>query len=200
MASRTRTPHDGPMNAKIIQNRIVYDRWSVISEAMVRLPNGAIETRVIEDHGCAAAVLLYDPSRKVALLIRQPRAPVLQVGKAALLEVVAGRLDGKSPEETARAEAMEEAGVAIGVARHVATLWPMPAISTERISLFLAEYSAADRIAGGGGAADENECIDVVEVPLAELWRDLKEGRVEDGKTFTLLQSLMLESPELFRN
>jgi nudix-type nucleoside diphosphatase (YffH/AdpP family) len=186
------------MEAEIVQSRIVYDRWSIVSEASVRLPNGATELRIIEDHGCAVAVLLYDPDRRVALLVCQPRAPVMHIGEAPLLEVVAGRIEGRSAEQTARAEALEEAGVAVSHLRHVATLWPMPAVSTERIALYLAEYAASDRIAAGGGAADENECIEVVELPLVKLWQELQEGRVTDGKTFTLLQSLMIQKPELF--
>jgi len=186
------------MDAEIVDSRTVYDRWSIVSEVHLRLPNGVVEKRVIEDHGCAAAILLYDPRRRVALLVSQPRAPVIQTGVSTLLEVVAGRIEGKAPEETARAEAIEEAGVAVGELEKVGTLWPMPAVSTERIFLYLAEYAQAQRIGAGGGAADENECITVHEIGLSELWARAEADQLPDAKTFILLQALRLRQPNLF--
>lgn len=186
------------MDAKILERRVVYDRWSTISDNRVQLPNGAIEQRVIEDHGDAAAVLLYDPDRRVALLVRQPRAPVLLEAAPPLIEVVAGRMDGDDDAETARREALEEAGVTIRTLERVATVWTMPAVSTERITLFLAAYTHADRTGAGGGAEDENECIELVEMPLAELWRMVSGGDAVDGKTLILAQALRIRRPELF--
>jgi nudix-type nucleoside diphosphatase (YffH/AdpP family) len=186
------------MEAEIIDRRVIHDRWSIFSEVVVRLPNGAIEKRAVENHGNAAAVLLYDPDRRMALLVSQPRAPVMEEGAAPLLEVVAGRVEGKSAEDTARAEAMEEAGVAIGELEKVATLWPMPAVSTERISLYLAAYSPGERIGPGGGAEDENECITMHEIPLAELWSLAEADALGDAKTYMLVQALKLRRPALF--
>jgi nudix-type nucleoside diphosphatase (YffH/AdpP family) len=186
------------MDFEIVARRVTHDRWTRVTDAMVRLPNGAIEPRVIEDHGNATAILLYNPDRRVALLIRQPRAPVLEVGAEMMLEVVAGCRDGKSDEDTARAEAFEEAGIAVRELEWVARLWPMPAVSTEQIDLFLAAYSDDDRVGSGGGAEDENECIEIHEVALSELGQMVRSGELVDGKSFTLVQALMLRRPELF--
>lgn len=186
------------MDAEIVSRRLVYDRWTRISEVELRLPNGAVEKRVVDDHGCAAAVLLYDPRRCVALLLRQPRAPVIEMGAAPVLEVVAGRVEGKTGEETARAEAWEEAGVRIRSLEPVGNLWMMPAVSTERIDYFLAAYDASDQVGAGGGAADENECIVPEEVPLRELAAMMAAGTLTDAKTFLLVQALMLRQPGLF--
>ena len=50
-------------------------------------------------HGFAAAVLLYDPERRVVLLVKQFRmAPYLADGTTEMLEVCAGMLDGDEPE------------------------------------------------------------------------------------------------------
>ena len=186
------------MDAEIVGRTLVHRRWSTISEVELRLPNGVVEDRLVEDHGSAAAVLLYDPDRRVALLVRQPRAPVIEVGGADVLEIVAGRMEGKSGEETARAEAWEEAGVHLGAVERVATMWMMPAVSTERLELFLAAYSPADRTGEGGGAADENECIRLEEMPLADLAALMTAGGLVDGKTLVAVQALMLRRPELF--
>lgn len=186
------------MDARIVERRVVYDRWSRISEVLMRMPNGAIETRVVEDHGCAAAVLLYNPERRIALMLRQPRAPVMEVGAGDLLEVVAGRLDGKEAAATAQAEAWEEAGVRVRALEHVVTLWMLPAVSTERLDLYLASYGEGDQVGAGGGSEDENECIRLEEIPLAQLKDMAAAGEIGDGKTYILLQALMSRQPALF--
>jgi nudix-type nucleoside diphosphatase (YffH/AdpP family) len=186
------------MNVEIVERRVIHDRWSKISDFLVRMPNGALEKRIVEDHGSAAAVLLYDPARRVALLLRQPRVPVFEAGEDPLLEVVAGSLDDKSDEVTARKEAWEEAGVTVDTLERVANLWMMPAVSMERLSLFLAAYSMADRTGAGGGAEDENECISLEEVPLRTLADLADRDELTDGKTYLLLQALRLRQPHLF--
>lgn len=51
----------------------------------------------------------------------------------------------------------------------IATVWTMLGISSERMTLYLAAYGLADRIAEGGGVATEHENISVVEIGLGDL-------------------------------
>ncbi len=81
----------------------------------------------------------------------------------------------------------------------MATVWPSPGISTETAALYLAPYGPADRRGPGGGLASENEDITVVERSLAELAEDADHGRIVDGKLLTLVLSLRVRHPELFR-
>ena len=170
------------------------------------LPQGFPEDLVdaiageIEDHGPAVAVLPYDPERRVALLVKLPRAPVLLMGGASdMLEAPAGlREDDEDPADCARREASEEVGVALGRLEEAGHTWSMCGVSTERMHLFLAPYGAEDRTGEGGGLAHEHENITVAEVPLAEL-RDLADrGGLDDMKTLCLVQTLRLRRPELF--
>ena len=64
--------------------------------------------------------------------------------------------------------------------------------------LFLAAYRAEDRVGPGGGVAGEHEDIRVLDVPLAELGRDLETGRLADMKLLATVQALKLRRPELF--
>jgi hypothetical protein len=75
----------------------------------------------------------------------------------------------------------------------------MPGISTERLSLFLAEYRPDHRTAAGGGLASENEILTVVEIGLAELARMADEAELADLKTLTLVLALRVRRPDLFR-
>lgn len=158
--------------------------------------------REVENHGAAVAVLTYDATRKVAVLVRQIRVAVAIAGEAPLLdEVVAGLLDveGEGPEATARREALEEAGLALGSVEPAGAMFSAPGMTVEKIHLYLAEVDLGrDRVAAGGGADHEDEYIEVVEVPLAQLADDADRGAIRDMKTFALVQTLRLRRPDLF--
>lgn len=157
--------------------------------------------RLIEDHGGGAVVLAYDEHRGVALVVRQFRAPVYvaDAPSAFLLETMGGMLDGDDPADCARKEAMEEGGVRLRHLEHVGSVWTLPSISTERLSLFLAPYTAEDRVAAGGGA-DEHEEMDVIEIPLAELRDIVASATTIDMRLFVLVQALQLRRPDLFKS
>lgn len=187
------------MPPEIRGTRTVHDGWASFVVAEVTTPEGAAVTREIEDHGEAVCVLPYDPERKVALLIRQFRAPpFFTAGVTDLLEVPAGLLDEADPEAGVRREAFEETGLRLSRLEPVSTVWSLPGISTERMHLFLAPYAKADREGPGGGLAEEHEAITVVEMPLATLAAMSEAGEIVDMKTLVLLLSLRLRHPDLF--
>jgi len=188
------------MTAEIVSTEIKHRGWSTFLVATIKLPDGHIITRVIEDHGNAVCVLPYDPIRRVAILVKQLRAPALYAAKQTdFLEAVAGRVDdGEDAESSARRETAEEAGFQLRTLERVARAWAMPGVSTEQMDLFLGEYSEADRIGAGGGVDGEHENIEVIEMPLAKLAEMVDSGVLHDMKTLLLLQTLRLRRPELF--
>ena len=81
------------MSYRILKVTPIYEGWGRYLLARVRLEDGTIADRQIEDHGMSVAVLPYDADRKVATLVRQPRTSALFVsGHAEVLEAPAGRL------------------------------------------------------------------------------------------------------------
>jgi nudix-type nucleoside diphosphatase (YffH/AdpP family) len=145
-------------------------------------------------------VLPYDPQRRVALVVRLPRAPLLLAEVADdLVEAPAGMIgQGEAAEATARREAMEEAGVELGEPQPIAVCWPSPGVLAERSHLYLAAYQAADRKGAGGGLAAEQEDIAVEETALSHLWELAESGALQDLKTLTLVLALKIRRPELF--
>jgi nudix-type nucleoside diphosphatase (YffH/AdpP family) len=185
--------------AEIVSTEIRHSRWSRLLVATIRLPDGQTTLRDIEDHGEAAVVLPYDPQRRVAMVIRQFRTPPkLVAGDGMILEAPAGRLDEADPEACARREALEEIGLRLERLEPVSRVWTLPALSTERAWLYLAPYTEADRVAAGGGLADEHEEITVLEMPLAELAAMADAGDLNELKLLLLVQTLRLRHPELF--
>lgn len=187
-----------PASTQILERRLVYDGWYRFWVLRLRLPDGAEVERHLLDNGQAVAVLPYDPVRRVAMLITQPRTAVLVAGEPDLLEAIAGNLDGARPAERVLEEAMEEGGLRLATLEPVANIWPIPPVSTERVMLYLAPYGQGDRVGEGGGHADEHENIRVVEIALDTLHAMVMDGTLEDGKTLALAQALIIRHPELF--
>ncbi len=177
-----------------------YKGWLQLLTAHMRGDDGARFTRLIEDHGPGCAVLPYDAERRVALLVKLPRAPVMYLGEPEMvIEAPAGLIDaGEAPDAAARREAMEEVGVELSGLDSLGTIWSMPGISTERMSLFLGAYSSKNRTGPGGGLAHEQENITVVEMPLAELARLADANQLTDMRTLAMVQTLRLRRPDLF--
>jgi GDP-mannose pyrophosphatase NudK len=191
---------------RVVDRKRVYDGWNtfdlVTVEAADRDGTRSRHVREVTDHGAASAVLAIDRARGVALLVRQWRAGLLAVDAPDpyLLEACAGILDpGETPEETARREAEEEIGVKIRELRDFGTMLPSVGTLTERMYLYVAEVTAADRTEDGGGLAHEGESIEVVEVPLTELFDMARSGKLEDAKTLIIVQRLMIEELEKAR-
>jgi nudix-type nucleoside diphosphatase (YffH/AdpP family) len=184
---------------QILSTRSVYEGWTSLRIARVRLDSGEVVNREVEDHGNAVAVLPYDPVRRTVMLVRILRTPaLLRAGRATLVECPAGLLDEADPAEAARREAQEEVGLALREVEHVARVWTSPGISAEQMDLYLAPYSAADRVNAGGGIASEHEAIEVAEFGLDLVWQMVERGELDDMKTFTLVLTLRLRHPELF--
>jgi nudix-type nucleoside diphosphatase (YffH/AdpP family) len=177
----------------------VYQGYSTLMVATLAADDGETFRREIEHHGRAAAVLPYDPERRVALLASLPRPPVIWAGgPPELAEAPAGMIENEDAEDTARREALEEVGVRLERLEHVGSPFSSPGVSSERIDLFLGAYAAADRVAEGGGADGEQEHIAVMEVPLDQLWDWVSARRIEDLKTLALVLALRVRRPELF--
>ena len=136
---------------RIVKSERVREGYANITVLTLADDQGEEHQREVVSFGEAVCVLPFDPARRVCLVVRLPRAPLLWAGiEAELIEAPAGMIDpGEAPEATARREAFEEAGVGLGALELVATCWTSPGVVAERVHLFLAPYGASDRKAAG---------------------------------------------------
>lgn len=119
-------------------------------------------TRAVFLSGDAVTVLPYDPVRDRVLVVEQFRAGPYGRGDANpwQLEAVAGRIDpGETPEQAARREAVEEAGLHLGALEDVARYYPSPGICAEFLYSYVALCDLPDGSAGVFGVAEEAEDI-----------------------------------------
>jgi nudix-type nucleoside diphosphatase (YffH/AdpP family) len=187
------------VSGRIVRTEVLRKGYVTLLKVVLHEPDGAEVERELTDHGQAVAFLPYDAERKVGLLVSMPRTPVLHAGiKEDLLEAPAGMIEDEGPEVAARREAMEETGLKLRELESVVHGWPSPGTSTERVQLYLAPFTQADRVAAGGGAEGEHENITVRELPLRRLAELADAGQLTDMKTMLLVLALRSRRPELF--
>lgn len=119
----------------------------------------------------AAILLPYDPVRDRVLVIEQFRAGPFARGDMApwLLEPVAGRIDpGETPQQAARREAAEEAGLALHDLETVSSHYPSPGSTSEYFHVFVGICDLPDRAEDLGGVASEDEDIRSHILPYAQ--------------------------------
>ncbi|MGH7702159.1 MAG: NUDIX hydrolase, partial [Gemmatimonadales bacterium] len=141
------------------------------------------ELEMIRHPGAAAVVpMASDPhgADPTILMIKQYRYAT----GGTLWEIPAGRLTvpGESPEECARRELLEEAGVSAGRLERLTTIWTTPGFTDEAIHLFVA-YD----LQLGSHARERDEFIDVVPSPLSTVLERIRQGEIRDAKTVTAI-------------
>lgn len=140
----------------------------------VTLPSGLTVTLDVIKHPGAALVVPLDGDR--VTLIRQWR----HCAGGWLWECPAGTLNpGETPEECARREVVEEAGVAAGRVDHAGFIFTAPGFCDEKIHIFIArDLSAVET------RRDEDEVItEVRAVPYDECLSMVARNEIQDAKT-----------------
>lgn len=141
----------------------------------VSLPDGKKAPRELIRHVGAVCIIPVTDQNEV-IVERQYRYPVGRV----LTEIPAGKLNDKNEDrfEAAKRELKEETGITADRWTDLGLFYPAPAYSDEAITLFMAEG-----LHEGAQQLDDDEFLYVEKVPLTDLLREVKEGRIPDAKT-----------------
>jgi nudix-type nucleoside diphosphatase (YffH/AdpP family) len=154
--------------------------------------SGEWQTQVREayDRGNGAVILLYNTDSQMVILTEQFRMPTYINGNETgmLIEACAGLLDKDNPEDCIRRETEEETGYRVEEVKKVFEAYMSPGSVTEILHFFVAKYSKAMKVNDGGGAAHEQENIEVLEIPFKKALKMAEKGEIKDGKTIMLLQ------------
>lgn len=138
--------------------------------------------RVVARRREAVGVLIYDPKRDTLAVAEQFRIGALNSTSSPwLMELIAGLMEpGESPEEVARRESEEEAGVSLRALEHVASYYSSPGGSDEYFHLYC---GAADlsQAAGLHGLPEENEDIRLHVLPVDEVLAMAEDGRINNA-------------------
>ena len=155
-------------------SRTVYTGYqATIYKRTFRHEDGEEVVREVVGHPGAVAVVAHDDEN--LWLVRQPREAV---GLSDMLELPAGKCDveGEPLLETARRELAEEIGKGAGRWEHLISFHSSPGFSDEQVHVYL-----ATELRDESAHVEENERIDIVRHPLAEL--DALLAQITDAKT-----------------
>ncbi|MCQ4249263.1 ADP-ribose diphosphatase [Pseudomonas stutzeri] len=199
----TDTFKPGPDDVEIVEREQCFSGFYRLDRLQLRhrLFSGAmgrqLERELFVRHD-AVCVLPYDPRRDEVVLIEQFR--VGAVGKVAnpwLIELVAGLIDkDEQPEEVARREAIEEAGLEVGELWPVTSYFPSPGGSTERVHLYVGRCDSSN--AGGVfGLDEEGEDIRVHVWSLQQALQAVRDGGIDNAASIIALQWLALNRDEI---
>jgi nudix-type nucleoside diphosphatase (YffH/AdpP family) len=187
-------------NINILKTEILSNNWYTLKKVTFDATDntGAVITQEREayDRGNGSTILLYNKKQSSVILTKQFRLPTYINGNETgmLIECCAGLLDNDNPEECIKRETEEETGYQITDVKKVFEAYMSPGSVTEILHFFIAEYTNDMKVNEGGGAAGENENIEVLEVPLADALNKIKTGEIKDAKTIMLLQYAQLNS------
>lgn len=179
---------------KNIKTEVLSDNWYTLNKITFdyQKEDGSWETQIREayDRGNGAAILLYNSKKGTVVLTRQFRMPTYVNGNSngMMIEVCAGLLDGDHPEDCIKKEVEEETGYQVENVQKVFESYMSPGSVTEILHFFIGEYSKDMKIGEGGGAENESENIEVLEIDFNEALKLIKTGVIKDAKTIMLLQ------------
>jgi nudix-type nucleoside diphosphatase (YffH/AdpP family) len=180
--------------AVIHRQRRVFDGFFKIDELLVAHEQidgtmSAAQRRLVFERGDSAAVLLFNVERQSVVLVEQFKAPALEGRRRDdrsttdgwIIETIAGMVGAdETPEAAAIRETFEETGFQVRQLQLIGRFFVSPGGTSERIFLYFAEVSDADRTGKGGGIDDED--IRIVQMTIDELFDRLARGLIEDAK------------------
>lgn len=196
---------DEKRKVEIIEREVCYQGFFRLERMRLRhsLHRGGMSPvlmREIVEKGNVVAMLPYDPVTDTVVMIEQFRVGAIGERRGAwLLEIVAGLMEpGELPEEVARREAKEEAGLGVRRIESIARFFATPAKSSELTHLFCGEVDASG--AGGvHGLAHEGEDIRVIPMPAEQAFTLLEIGRIDSAWPMIALMWLQTHRERLRR-
>jgi ADP-ribose pyrophosphatase len=163
-----------------------------IEQKTVHLPGGKEVERVLVHPGDAVAILPIRADDNCYIL-RQYRFAIDDY----IFEAPAGTMDpGERPLDTARRELIEETGLQATTFIDRGYIYTTPGFTDERIFLF----EAFGLSQSCEFTKDEDEVIEVIKIPLADLPGMVLDGRISDAKTIALVFRCLADSMAFSRS
>ncbi|RNF40544.1 NUDIX domain-containing protein [Planococcus salinus] len=142
----------------------------------VTLPNGKTSKRELIEHPGAVAIIAITENQKI-IMVEQYRKAL----ERSIIEIPAGKLEkGEKPEYTAMRELEEETGYTADHLELVQTFSTSPGFADEIIHVFFAKglkKSTSEAV------LDDDEFVELMEVPIAEAEEMMADNRIFDAKT-----------------
>jgi len=176
---------------EIIGEKRVFNQYLKIDEGEIlhHLDNGETVTysRFKLERPDAVVVLLYNRTQDTVVLVKQFRYPTASKRKNPyIIEAIAGKIDdGEKPRLAALREVLEETGYVIKESELIPLTkgFASPGYSSEIIYNYAAVVTNKHKKHKGGGKEEENEDIEIIEMPYLEFRAFCENGSLIDSKT-----------------
>ena len=179
---------------KITNTEVLANNWYTLRKITFdyQKKDNSWETQVREayDRGNGATILLYNKQSQNVILTRQFRMPTYLNGNTTgmMIEACAGLLDKDNAEDCIKRETEEETGYHVTEVKKIFEVYMSPGSVTEIVHFFSGEYTKDMKVNDGGGVDDEQENIEVLEIPFEKAYAMIASGEIKDAKTIMLLQ------------
>ena len=141
----------------------------------IELPNGKPAFREVIRHVGGACIIPITDKGEV-ICVRQYRYPYARM----IIEIPAGKLDSKNEDHRSAAlrELREETGCSCEKLTYMGQMYGSPAILDEVIYMYMAEG-----LGDGELDLDEDEFVEVIKIPLDEMYQMVLDNKILDAKT-----------------
>lgn len=145
-----------------------------IEKDVVRVQNGHLKEREVMKHPGGVVILALNENK--IIFVKQYRYGA----KDFLSELPAGKFDkpGENPLEAAKRELSEETGYIAEEWKELGFIYTSPAISCEKLYLFLARS-----LTKGAPHPDNDEFLEISEIEKEKVFNMIISGEITDAKT-----------------
>lgn len=160
---------------KIITSKNVYDgRIVKLDINEVELPNGQIAKREVVSHKPGVSIVAIDDKNNF-IFVKQFRSGIGDE----LIEIPAGLVEnGENPKSAARRELQEEIGYDCSNLELLCSFYPSPGFCNEVTYIYLTTNLIKSSL-----PKDEDEFIELIRIPMAEIKSLYNKEYTVDGKT-----------------
>ena len=166
----------------IYSNRVFTGDILGVRVDTVALPGGGRAFREIVEHKESVVVVPITSDGDMILVSQYRKAPGIE-----LLEMPAGGVEeGELPDDAVIRELREETGYSAQRIVYLGGFWTTPGFCTEYMHAYLAEG-----LQEGVATPEEDENIQVIQLPRANITELVNNGRMQDAKSLAALMMVV---------
>lgn len=184
-----------PETVKIISTEVLSNNFFPLKKFTYQIEKKNLKveeiSREVYMSSNGVTVLLYNRDTETVILTKQFRLPTFlnKNSTGILIEACAGLVEeNEDPKDAIIREIEEETGYRVKEVKKIFEMYSTPGSVAEMLYYFVAECTPVQKVSEGGGLDDENEEIEVIEIPFEEAYDKIQSGEIRDAKTALLLQ------------